>query len=142
MKIDKAIVKSFPIAIFFTSALLILYFISTIAFFKQSILFLLFILYCYPLLLICIHVKRAWWLLVEFFVFLFILFFNLLFFKPLRDNLPPSMIGRSDVVGYAQYYGYPFYLDTVIFFILIFHPIILFALLKIFEQYKRRKLQL
>jgi hypothetical protein len=56
------------------------------------------------------------------FLFLFILFMGL-FFRRIRDSLPPTEIGSQKIVGYTQFFSYPFNLDTFIFFIFILSPV-------------------
>ena len=50
----------------------------------------------------------------------------LLSFKNFRSFFPPPEIGQEKLVGFAQYYGYPIYYDTIYFFILLIVPIITF----------------
>lgn len=40
-------------------------------------------------------------------------------FRAIRDSLPPTKIENQKIVGYSQYFGYPLYLDTIVFFIFI-----------------------
>jgi hypothetical protein len=139
MNINKAIVKSLYFVITLGTVLLIFYFIPAYAFFKQYIFILLLILYSYPLVILLISLKKQWWLLVELIVLGLISFITIIFWRQIRDSLPPAMIGKSHVVGYAQYYGYPFYLDVTIFFILVLHPVAVFLFFKHREQYKKNK---
>jgi len=139
MKIKKAIAKSLPFVIFLTTIALILYFILPYPFLKHYLFVFLLILYCYPLVIYLFYIKRWPWLLIEFFIFIFLLGIFFIFFRKIRDALPPSIIGKSAVVGYAQYFGYPFYLDAVVFFIILLHPVLVFLLLKFFEKLERRK---
>lgn len=57
-------------------------------------------------------------------------------FKNIRSIFPPPEIGRDGLVGFAQYFGYPFYFDTLIFFFMIFVPISTFIVLYIKNRKK------
>lgn len=58
----------------------------------------------------------------------FIVFF-LLIFRVIRSLFLPPEISSYKIVGYSQYYGYPFYYDTLAFFVLILFPSIIFLIL-------------
>ncbi|GEM_PF-3098869 len=60
----------------------------------------------------------------------------LLGFKKIRSYISPPEIGRDGLVGFAQYFGYPFYFDTLIFFFMIFVPILTFIALYVFNKNK------
>ncbi|MBI2613663.1 MAG: glycosyltransferase [Candidatus Levybacteria bacterium] len=53
----------------------------------------------------------------------------LLNFRHLRSLFSPPKINQSEIVGYAQYFGYPLYFETIILFIFIFTPILVFFVL-------------
>lgn len=55
--------------------------------------------------------------------------FLLINFKRIRSLFPPPEIGEEKLVGFAQYYGYPFYFDTIFSFFLILIPILTFIFL-------------
>lgn len=59
-------------------------------------------------------------------------------FRTLRDLLPNPKIGVDTSIGYAQYFGYPLYLDSMIFFIIVFSPVIYFIFLKLLK-YRTKK---
>jgi hypothetical protein len=59
----------------------------------------------------------------------------LLKFRNLRELFPPTQIGEYKIVGFAQYYGYPFYYDNLIFAALILLPSLIFIL--IYFLYKK-----
>lgn len=59
----------------------------------------------------------------------------LLSFKKIRSLMPPPEIDEEKLVGFAQYFGYPFYFDTIFFFFLIFVPI--FTLILVYELNKK-----
>lgn len=52
--------------------------------------------------------------------------FFLVSFKKIRSLLPPPEINSNKLIGFAQYFGYPLYFDTIFFFFLIFVPILTF----------------
>lgn len=56
----------------------------------------------------------------------------LLYFRLFRNFFPIPRIGEEKIVGFAHYYGYPFYFDTVMFFIFILSPLILVVFTKFF----------
>lgn len=74
-------------------------------------------------------------LFVGLFVLLLILF--LTNFRTVRDSIPPE-IGEHKIVGYAQYFGYPLYLDTFVFFAFILYPILFFTLFKCLKKGKNK----
>lgn len=59
-----------------------------------------------------------------------------LIFKKIRAVLPIPMINNDKLVGYAQYYGYPIYFDTVFFFLIIILPVIILLSLYFWEKRK------
>ncbi|MCL5438471.1 MAG: hypothetical protein M1268_00595 [Patescibacteria group bacterium] len=59
-------------------------------------------------------------------IFLIIL---MLGFKKTRSLFPPPEIGNDKLIGFSQYFGYPFYFDTIFFFMLILIPICIFVIL-------------
>ncbi|MCL4418579.1 hypothetical protein M1146_00585 [Patescibacteria group bacterium] len=59
--------------------------------------------------------------------FSFILFIILVSgFKKIRALFPPPEIGSDKLIGFSQYFGYPFYFDNLFFFFLIFFPVVVF----------------
>ena len=68
--------------------------------------------------------KEVIFLLSSFFVLFLVVVSLGLSFRKTRDLLPPTEIGPQKIVGYTQYFGYPFYLDTIIFFVFICSPFI------------------
>jgi hypothetical protein len=71
--------------------------------------------------------------------FLLLDFLLVIAFRNIRDLLPPPEIGKKHIIGYSQYFGYPFYLDTIIFFILICYPLGFFIVIKLWNQHSKRK---
>lgn len=47
-------------------------------------------------------------------------------FKKIRSLFPVPEIGSDKLIGFSQYYGYPFSFDTIFFFFLIFIPVLIF----------------
>lgn len=142
MKMNKAIVNSLYIFIALGTVLLIFFFIPRFTHYKKYLFDFLLILYSYPFFALIIFLKKLRWLLIELFVLGVIVSIIVVFFRQIRDIFPPAMIGTSHVIGYAQYYGYPFYLDTIIFFVLLLHPLVVFLFFKLWDQHKKRKLRL
>src|SRR5258708_11283052 len=72
------------------------------------------------------------------FFILFILCMGL-FFRKVRDFLAPTEIGSQKIVGYTQYTGYPFNLDTCIFFVFIFAPVIIGFMICVIDKNNNEK---
>lgn len=51
------------------------------------------------------------------------LFVFFILFRPIRDMAAAPKIGEQKIVGYSHYTGYPFFVDTILFFVLIGIPI-------------------
>lgn len=49
----------------------------------------------------------------------------LLFFRKIRDLFPIPAIGDNKIVGYSQYFGYPYYFDALVFLAIMLSPIII-----------------
>ena len=73
--------------------------------------------------------KRVISLYILVIILMLLLFF--LTFRMLRDSLPPPAISENKIIGYTQYFGYPYWLDTIIFFIFLIFPLITFILNRI-----------
>ena len=52
-------------------------------------------------------------------------------FRTIRDLFPPPRITENKIVGFTQYFGYPFFFDTIIFFLFVISPALIFLLIKI-----------
>jgi hypothetical protein len=59
-----------------------------------------------------------------------------LLFRTLRDILPNPELKADTSIGYAQYFGYPLYLDTFLFFLLLLLPVIYFFGVRFFSKTK------
>lgn len=77
-------------------------------------------------------------ILVTFLLFIGGVVFFGLFFRKIRDMLPPPQINQTKIVGYTQYFGYPFFLDTVIFFLFLLFPFIIFSLLYLLKKKSKK----
>lgn len=53
----------------------------------------------------------------------------LLNFRPLRSLFNPPRIEEGNIIGYAQYFGYSLYFETIVFYIFIFSPVLVFYIL-------------
>ena len=51
-------------------------------------------------------------------------------FRVLRKMFPLPEINQEKIVGYSQYYGYPLYFETILFFTFLLLPIVTFILCK------------
>ncbi|MEK7533762.1 MAG: hypothetical protein AAB600_00335 [Patescibacteria group bacterium] len=54
-----------------------------------------------------------------------------LFFRKIRNLFPIPTIGENKIVGYAQYFGYPFYFDNFVFFLFIISPLLLLSIVTV-----------
>jgi hypothetical protein len=70
-------------------------------------------------------------------LFLFLSVFALSFRK-IRDILPPPEITEQKIVGYSHFFGYPFFLDTVIFFFFILYPFLAYITIIFIQKLKNR----
>lgn len=72
-------------------------------------------------------------------IFLLIILLGIIFasFRTLRDILPDTQFESNTSIGYAQYFGYPVYLDTVIFFLLVLTPFLFFLIMN--NKHKNRR---
>ena len=61
---------------------------------------------------------------------LIFLLFLAITFRKIRDLFPKPTISENVSIGFAQYFGYPLLFDSILFFSLIFVPIIIFFLLE------------
>lgn len=59
-------------------------------------------------------------------------------FRELRLFFPPAKITDAKVIGFSHYFGYPFYFDTIIFFLLFLSPVIFVGFQKFIDN-KRKK---
>lgn len=79
--------------------------------------------------------KQLYFIGINLSLLFFLIFVLILSFRKIRDAFPPTEIGHEKIVGYTQYFGYPFYLDTIIFFVFVLSPLIsVFLIHKIFER--------
>lgn len=62
------------------------------------------------------------------------LLFIFVFFRLIRDGFPEPEIGVAGIIGYSQYFGYPIYLDSILFYAFILMPLIFCYIL-----FERRK---
>lgn len=70
--------------------------------------------------------------LIQIVIFSLILIFSaFVLYKKMRGLFPPPQIGSEKLVGFAQYFGYPIYFDTIFFFLIVSIPLIVTIILKI-----------
>ncbi|EKD27400.1 MAG: hypothetical protein ACD_79C00735G0002 [uncultured bacterium] len=65
-----------------------------------------------------------------------IIFVLMFYFKKIRTLFPIPEINSDKLIGFAQYYGYPFYFDTIFFFFLIFLPVLVFIVVYLLSKNK------
>jgi hypothetical protein len=124
--------------------ILILSFLTTVAIFlpqnqykRYFIIFLLFFA-LKPIYLVLIKFKDKMLLIISIVVYGSLLGSLLIAFRTIRDSFPPAEIENSKIVGYSQYFGYAFYLDTVLFFTLLVGPLIIVLGYKFFKKKNMR----
>ena len=65
--------------------------------------------------------------LLQLLVYLALLLASIFFtFRYFRSLFYPPLILDNKIVGYAQYFGYPFHFDTLLFFIFLLIPVLAF----------------
>lgn len=67
----------------------------------------------------------VWILLLTLWVFLF---------DDIRSLFPIPSKNNTEIVGYAQYYGYPLYFDPIMYFVLILSPAFAIVLAKLITK--------
>jgi hypothetical protein len=66
-------------------------------------------------------------LLIQYFLSILLVIFLAAFsFRKLRDLFSRPDYTHAGMVGYAQYFGYPLYLDTILFFCILLYPVVFF----------------
>jgi hypothetical protein len=75
--------------------------------------------------------NKKTWVLIEGISYLTIIYIIILVsFRYVRSSLAiDSKNIQADIVGYSQYFGYPLYFETIIFFIFVLSPIVVFYIL-------------
>jgi hypothetical protein len=116
--------------------LVILLILTALNFIDDSLLprhSLLLLLILYIFLPVFYLVKKSWYKKI-FFIFGASYFtyiaITALSFKKFRDLFSSKPQVNTDLLGFPQYYGYPLYLDTAIFFAVILFPVVFFFLMK------------
>lgn len=59
--------------------------------------------------------------------------------RKVRELFPPSQILQNYIVGYSQYFGYPYYFDTLVFLAIMLSPIIISLILAKIKVIKWKK---
>ena len=136
MKLKKAIAKKAGIYIFLLSLLTAVNLINSNIIIGKILLVFVFFLVLLPLTYI-IFISRHKNIIVPTVLFiLFLLGAFALSFRKLRDIMPDPAVNAETSIGYAQYFGYPLYLDSIIFFILIISPVLFFTFIKLIQKSK------
>jgi len=138
MKLKNAIVKYSKIYIFALSTLTLLSLFIKIEPFSSLIFLALYIVILTPAIIIFFNSKyKKTYIYLIIFVFL-TAGIIVLSFRSLRDFFGKTKIDEGVSIGYAQYFGYPIYLDTILFFLIILTPIIFFILNSIlYKEYRK-----
>lgn len=124
--------------VFLSLITLILFFIP-VGLSKAIFLVILLFVLCLPLFYVIYKSGDRLLFLIEIIIIAIFGFILILSFRKLRDSLPPPEINQSKVIGYAQYFGYPLYMDAVIFFSIIFFPAAFFAIMRLIDNNKNKK---
>ena len=136
MKLKKAIAKKAGIYIFLLSLLTAVNLINSNIIIGKILLVFVFFLVLLPLTYI-IFISRHKNIIVPTVLFiLFLLGAFALSFRKLRDVMPDPAVNAETSIGYGQYFGYPLYLDSIIFFILIISPVLFFTFIKLIQKSK------
>ena len=136
MKLKKAIANNAGLYIFLLSLLTVINLInSSIVIGKILLVFVLFLVLL-PLTYIIFISKHKNIIILTVLFILFLLGAFALSFRKLRDIMPDPAVNAETSIGYAQYFGYPMYLDTIIFFILILSPVLFFTPIKLVQKIK------
>lgn len=106
--------------------------------FKKMLLFLLLLIVCLPACFLLPILKKKIYVFLGVMLFVILVMCLGIFFRTIRDTLPPPIIDRTHIVGYTHYFGYPFSMDTVIFFLFISFPIVIFSIFSLFEQHSKK----
>ena len=134
MKINKASVYNFPLYVAILSVCTLLAIIIHVSPYSLIIKTLTVIVALIPLtFLIKQMTQRKVIIWFVFYVSIALCILALLF-RTLRDLLPDPELKGDTSIGYAQYFGYPLYLDTFLFFLLLLLPVIYFFGIKIFSK--------
>ena len=137
MKLKKAIANNAGLYIFLLSLLTVINLInsSNTVLGKILLVFVLFLVLL-PLTYIIFISKHKNIIVLTVLFILFLLGTFALSFRKLRDIMPDPAVNAETSIGYAQYFGYPLYLDSIIFFILIISPVLFFTFIKLIQKSK------
>lgn len=118
--------KNYQVNLFFNFYLLliiILLIISTVANIAKIIHFVFLFAFFMPFIFFVLKLSSEK-ILAELFALLLIYALSIFAtFRYIRSLFYPPEILEEKIVGYAQYFGYPFYFDTLLFFIFVLTPI-------------------
>ena len=88
-------------------------------------------------ILICMRKNRKLKILLEGLLYISLMYLAILMtFRQLRSLFSYPKIAEDGIVGYAQYFGYPMYFETIIFFIFVFSPVLVFFILSKIRKYR------
>lgn len=79
-------------------------------------------------------IQKKWYVIVTTGILFAEIVLFVLLFRKIRDGAMPPPIGSTYIVGYTQYFGYPFYLDTGIFFFFVLTPVIILWICSVIDK--------
>ena len=129
MNDNKSITKYQKVYIITLIILLMLQLFAPSLVIRHILLLVLLLFLLLPSLLILQYTTKKKLLVQYFLSLLLVIFLLALSFRKLRDVLSVPDFTHSGMVGYAQYFGYPLYLDTILFFCLFLYPLAFFLLM-------------
>ena len=136
MKLEKAIVRNSGLYIFLLSLLTVINIINSNIVIGKVLLFFLLLLISAPLIFLILISRHKNILILTNLLILFLLGIFAVYFRKLRDVMPDPAISKETSIGYSQYFGYPLYLDSLIFFILILSPVLFYIFIKLLQKSK------
>lgn len=95
-----------------------------------------------PTIIVCSNKKIFKFFTEVFFYWMISLVVLTLCFRGVRQAINPPSIDSNKIVGHTQYFGYPFYFDSIIFHLFLFLPILMLMVVvirvKLTNAYKNK----
>lgn len=133
MRFRKAIARKFNIYVTLLSFVTIIGILNQNSPLQHIAAFVLLALACLPLIMLIDAKKKK--LFIQFGVYMIIIVGTIgLSFRYLRDLLPGPIVTDNTSIGYMQYYQYPFYLDAVLFNMILLAPLLFFLIKHHFDN--------
>ena len=117
---------------------------------KRILIGIIVVLLILPIVFSIAQSKRKYFLLAVFITLMFVFFLAKIGAKKdfeyvILNFFPDPMIGKERIVGYAQYFGFPLYAETLMFSIAFVSPFIIFSIFfcmpKLFERWLVKKIR-